>query len=78
MTAYSGRELVDQLDTLFTAATTRLREAIQAYVLKGTRPDPSARSDGSFAYPEIRVHYSGEENGPVPTRSFGQIGRAHV
>ena len=76
MTAVSGRDLVDQLDTLFTAATSRLREAIQAYVLHGTRPDPVARSDGSFAYPEIRVHYSGEDNGPVPTRSFGRLTQA--
>ena len=76
MTAQSGRDLVDQLDTLFNAATNRLRTAIQAYVLNGTRPDPSSRTDGSFAYPEIRVHYSGEDNGPVPTRSFGRLTQA--
>ena len=76
MIAQSGRELVDQLDTLFNAATNRLRTAIQAYVLNGTRPDPSSRTDGSFAYPEIRVHYSGEENGPIPLRSFGRLTQA--
>lgn len=76
MTTQTGRSLVDQLDTLFTAATTRLRDAIQAYVLNGTRPDSAARSDGSFAYPEIRVHYSGEENGPIPLRSFGRLTQA--
>ena len=68
-----GRQLVEQLDTLFIAATTRLREAIQAYVLNGTRPDPAARIDGSFAYPEIRVLYSGDDRSPVPTRSFGRL-----
>ncbi len=73
MTAHNGRELVDQLEALFNTATTRLRDAIQAYVLNGTRPDASSRKDGSFAYPEIRVHYSGEENGPVPPRSFGRL-----
>jgi AMP nucleosidase len=76
MIASNGRELVDQLDTLFNAATTRLRKAIQAYVLNGTRPDPAARSNGSFAYPEIRVHYSGEDNGTAPTRSFGRLTQA--
>jgi AMP nucleosidase len=72
----SGRQLVEQLETLFIAATTRLREAIQAYVLNGTRPDPAARSDGSFAYPEIRVQYSGDDRSPVPTRSFGRLTQA--
>ncbi len=76
MTTYSGRELVDQLDTLFIAATKRLRDAVEAYVLNGTRPDTAARSDGSFAYPEIRVHYSGDDNGDVPTRSFGRLTQA--
>ncbi len=72
----TGRALVDELDTLFNAATKRLRDAVKAYVLNGTRPDPAARSDGSFAYPEIRVQYSGEENGPVPLRSFGRLTQA--
>ncbi|CAN5250489.1 AMP nucleosidase [soil metagenome] len=73
MTAQSGRALVDQLDQLFTAATTRLRDAIQAYVLNGTRPDPASRSDGSFAYPEVRLHYAGDASGTVPLRSFGRL-----
>jgi AMP nucleosidase len=70
----SGREIVAQLDILFTAATARLRTAIEAYVAHGTRPDPSMRSDGSFAYPEIRVTYAGEdEKRQVPMRSFGRL-----
>ncbi len=69
----SGREIVDQLDALFTAATTRLRTAITAYIKDGTRPDPDARSDGSFAYPEIRVHYRGSNGTPAPMRSFGRL-----
>ncbi|MBA3897228.1 MAG: AMP nucleosidase, partial [Sphingomonadaceae bacterium] len=73
MTTPNGRDLVDQLDTLFTAATTRLREAIQAYILEGTRPDTAMRSDGSFAYPEIRIHYPGEPGIVPPMRSFGRL-----
>ncbi len=76
MTAQTGRALVDQLDALFTAATRRLRTAIEAYALNGTRPDPASRSDGSFAYPEIRVHYSGRDNGTAPSRSFGRLTQA--
>jgi AMP nucleosidase len=73
MTAQSGRALVDQLDQLFNSATARLRDAIQAYVLHGTRPDPAARTDGSFAYPEIRLQYAGDVSGATPLRSFGRL-----
>ena len=76
MTAQTGRALVDELDALFTAATNRLRDAIRAYVVNGTRPDTSARSDGSFAYPEIRVVYSGEASDTAPMRSFGRLTQA--
>jgi AMP nucleosidase len=73
MTAQTGRAIVEQLDILFTAATTRLRTALTAYIKHGTRPDPAARSDGSFTYPEIRVHYRGTDGSPAPTRSFGRL-----
>ncbi|MDB5702548.1 MAG: nucleosidase [Sphingomonadales bacterium] len=73
MTAQTGRDLVEQLDRLFNAATGRLRAAIQAYVLHGTRPDPASRTDGSFAYPEIRLQYAGEASGAIPLRSFGRL-----
>ena len=76
MTSASGRALVNELDTLFNAATHRLRTAIAAFVTDGTRPDPAARSDGSFAYPEIRVHYSGESGADAPLRSFGRLTQA--
>jgi AMP nucleosidase len=71
---HTGRQIVAQLDALFTAATARLRTAIEAYVTHGTRPDPSLRSNGGFAYPEIRVTYAGEnEARQVPMRSFGRL-----
>jgi AMP nucleosidase len=73
MTPQTGRAIVAQLDDLFTAATGRLRAAITAYVVDGTRPDPASRSDGSFAYPEIRVDYRGSDGSPAPTRSFGRL-----
>jgi AMP nucleosidase len=72
----TGRQLVDRLDALFNDATHRLRAAIEAYVRHGTRPDPAARTDGSFAYPEIRVHYAGDDGKPLPLRSFGRLTQA--
>lgn len=67
-------DVVDQLDQLFNASVDRLRSAIRAYVQDGTRPDSASRSDGSFAYPELRIHYTGDLNGDaVPFRSFGRL-----
>ena len=69
----TGRALVAELDALFTTATGALRDAINAYVADGTRPDPAARSDGRFAYPEIRLIYAGHDANPAPLRSFGRL-----
>ena len=76
MTAQTGSALVDELDILFEAAVGRLRDAIRAYINHGTRPDPAMRTDGSFAYPEIRLHYPGEDTNPIPPRSFGRLTEA--
>ena len=72
----TGRDLVDRLDALFVASTVNLRDAIRAFVHNGIRPDPAARSDGSFAYPEIRVSYGGNNGKPLPARSFGRLTEA--
>ncbi len=69
----SGRAIVDQLDIFFKASVSRLRAAIEAFVETGTPPDPKSRSDGSFAYPEIRLRYNGDEAKSSPLRSFGRL-----
>jgi AMP nucleosidase len=76
MTGQTGRALVAELEALFNESTERLRAAITAYVRNGVRPDPTARSDGSFAYPEIRITYTGEDMRPALTRSFGRLTEA--
>ena len=69
--------IVAELDRLYRAAVDRLQAALTAYLADGTRPDPAARRDGSFAYPEIRVRYRGGDAGqdgrPTPLRSFGRL-----
>ena len=66
--------IVAELDQLYTASVARLQAALTAYLADGTRPDPAARRDGSFAYPEIRVQYRGnDEARPTPMRSFGRL-----
>jgi AMP nucleosidase len=65
--------LVAELDRLYRASVERLQAALTAYLTDGTRPDPAARAAGAFAYPEIRLHYRGGDDRPVPARSFGRL-----
>ena len=65
--------IVQELDRLYIASVERLRAALQAYLTKGVHPDPAQRSDGSFAYPEIRLKYRAGDDRPTPLRSFGRL-----
>ena len=66
-----GRALVAQLDKLFKASVTRLRDDIETYITHGTLPDPASRTDGSYAYPEIHIFWSGDSDSAEPQRSLG-------
>ena len=65
--------IVAELDRLYTASVDRLQAALTAYLADRTVPDPEARRDGRFAYPEIRLTYRGDINRPTPIRSFGRL-----
>ena len=65
--------IVAELDRLYTASVARLQAALTAYLTDGTPPDPASRSDGSFAYPEIRLTYRNLTDRPTPIRSFGRL-----
>jgi AMP nucleosidase len=66
-------DLVAELDRLYRASVERLQSAMSAYIADGTVPDPASRTDGSFAYPEIRLTYKGGVDRPTPLRSFGRL-----
>lgn len=70
--------LLDELQALYSASAARLRSALTAYLRCGERPDPDARMNGAFAYPELRVTYAPQGAGPRLSRAYAQIGRAHV
>jgi AMP nucleosidase len=69
----SGRVIVEELDTLFKDSVSRLRSSIETFIATGAAPDPSMRSDGSFAYPEIHLSWSGNSESAEPQRSFGRL-----
>jgi AMP nucleosidase len=66
-------EIVAELDRLYRAAVDRLQAALTVYLTDGVAPDPAMRTDGSFAYPEIRLVYRGADDRPTPLRSFGRL-----
>lgn len=70
----TASDIVAELDQLYAASVSRLRAALNAYLVDGTAPDPKSRKDGSFAYPEIRLTFrGGDDNRPTPMRSYGRL-----
>ena len=66
-------QIVEELDRLYTASVTRLKDALTLYLRDGTAPTLEDRAHGCFAYPEIRLIYRGEGGRPAPMRSFGRL-----
>ncbi|WP_300537068.1 AMP nucleosidase [Sphingosinicella sp.] len=65
--------VVAELDRLYEASRERLRTALQAYIADGTRPDAAARKAGAFAYPELRLRYSGERAARPASHAWGRL-----
>ena len=64
---------VDQLCSIYDQSVANLREALAAYCEQGVHPDPALRAEGCFAYPELRVSYSGEQTSGRLTRAFARL-----
>jgi AMP nucleosidase len=65
--------ILDQLSSIYDQSVANLREALSAYCGTGTPPDPEQRARGSFAYPELRVTYRGEQTADRFTRAFARL-----
>ena len=66
-------KIVEQLEAIYQQSVSRLRAALTLYIRTGERPDPAARENGAFAYPEIMLRYDGlRDPGPLG-RSFGRL-----
>ncbi len=71
-------EAVDRVTEFYDASVERLKQALDAFIQHGQRPDPEARSRGDFSYPELRVIY--EPDGPTPpiSRAFAKLAQPGV
>ena len=65
--------LLDQLCSIYDQSVANLRKALGAYCEDGAHPDPELRANGCFAYPELRVAYSGERTAGRLTRAFARL-----
>ncbi len=65
---------VDQIAAIHAAATASLRDALRAYLDDGTVPDRQTRTNGDWAYPELRLHFAGG-GAPRPVRAFARLTR---
>ena len=66
--------IVERLIEEYDRSVSALRAALKAFLTDGTRPDPTTRLDGSFAYPELRLHWSGDSGYPRISRAYARIG----
>jgi AMP nucleosidase len=67
--------IVDQLIDIHTQSVAALRDALKSYINDGAAPDGSQRVRGDWAYPELRLEFSGERRALRPIRAFARLNR---
>jgi len=65
--------IVARLEEQYDRSVSCLRENLKAFLEEGKRPDPSLRETGAYAYPEIRLSWSGESGYPMITRAYARL-----
>src|SRR6476620_2655927 len=70
---FNAHDIVDQLAAIYDESVTNLRQALARYVEDRSAPDPKSRKRGVFAYPELRLDYSGKLPVSAPARAFARL-----
>jgi AMP nucleosidase len=71
----SSDAIIAELTEIYERAIAVLRADVAAYAATGAPPPLERRRDGSWCYPELRLHYAGRENRPEVTRAYGRLSR---
>jgi len=71
-------DILDALEAGYAASVARLRAALSTYADSQVRPDPRARDEGAFSYPELRVEYDPEMPIPAPARAFARLNQPGI
>ena len=69
----SIEKIIDELERLYDAAVERLRADVIAFGRDGTLPPPERRKDGSYAYPELVMRFTGGKQPEDRSRAFGRL-----
>jgi len=65
--------IVDRLEAEYERSVAALRLHLKVFLDQGVRPDPSLRPSGAFAYPELRLAWSGESGYPDISRAYARM-----
>lgn len=69
----SSQQALDELERLYDSAVESLRDAIRDFTASGQLPDETARQQGLFVYPELRITWLGEGPQQNRTRAWGRF-----
>ncbi len=70
--------VVDRLCALYAQSVSNLREALRAFLDRGEKPDPQARADGAFSYPQLTLTWLADTPPPRINRAFARLSRPGV
>ncbi|MCH7628061.1 MAG: AMP nucleosidase [Proteobacteria bacterium] len=65
--------IIAKLSRHYDEAVALLRTDIAAFANDGVSPAPERRHDGSYCYPELRIHFGGEARKETASRAFGRL-----
>ncbi|HZF45143.1 MAG TPA: AMP nucleosidase, partial [Sphingomonadaceae bacterium] len=66
-------DAIAQLSQFYDQALSTLRADILAYAENGALPDAEKRLDGSYCYPELLVHFTGDGERSESARAYGRL-----
>ena len=66
--------IVDELQAAYEGAVAALRGDLRRYLAGEGPPDPAWRTSGAYAYPELRLYWSGDTPFPRLARAYARRG----
>nr|WP_070960577.1 AMP nucleosidase [Hyphomonas sp. Mor2] len=70
------KNIISELEKLYSEAVDALCSALQDFLQDGETPDPDARANGAFCYPELVIEYNPDGAPPPISRAFGKMSEA--
>ena len=70
------KNIISELEKLYSEAVDALCSALQDFLRDGKTPDPEARANGAFCYPELVIEYNPDGPPPPISRAFGKMSEA--